>query len=90
MVHASDFWLVDVNTSEENATVCGSAADGAAINGEKSTKMSSSVLKHYEEETILYQWGTMTAVRRFCRTCGVLPFYPQVESGWICRHSDVC
>lgn len=65
MVHASDFWLVDVNTSEENATVCGSAAD----------QMSSSVLKHYEKETILYQWGTMTAVRRFCRTCGVLPFY---------------
>jgi hypothetical protein len=29
----------------------------------------------FEEETILYQWGTMTAVRRFCRTCGILPFY---------------
>lgn len=29
----------------------------------------------FEEETILYQWGTKTAVRRFCRTCGILPFY---------------
>jgi hypothetical protein len=75
MVHASDFWLVDVCTSEENATACDSAADVAAINGEISSKMSSSVLKNYEEETILYQWGTMTAVRRFCRTCGILPFY---------------
>ena len=23
-----------------------------------------------EEATILYQWGTKTAVRRFCKTCG--------------------
>jgi hypothetical protein len=29
----------------------------------------------FEQETILYQWGTKTAVRRFCRTCGILPFY---------------
>jgi hypothetical protein len=29
----------------------------------------------FEEQTILYQWGTKTAVRRFCRTCGILPFY---------------
>ncbi|KAL7476540.1 hypothetical protein ACHAW6_002397 [Cyclotella cf. meneghiniana] len=29
----------------------------------------------FEDETILYQWGPMTAVRRFCRTCGILPFY---------------
>lgn len=28
-----------------------------------------------ESETILYQWGTKTAVRRFCKTCGILPFY---------------
>lgn len=31
--------------------------------------------RSYEENTILYQWGTKTAVRRFCKTCGVLPFY---------------
>jgi len=30
---------------------------------------------NYEDETILYQWGTKTAVRRFCRTCGILPWY---------------
>ena len=29
----------------------------------------------FEEATILYQWGTKTAVRRFCKTCGVLPWY---------------
>lgn len=29
----------------------------------------------FEKETILYQWGTFKAIRRFCRTCGVLPFY---------------
>ena len=28
-----------------------------------------------DENTTLYQWGTMTAVRKFCRTCGVLPWY---------------
>mmetsp|Transcript_17262 Transcript_17262/g.24936 ORF Transcript_17262/g.24936 Transcript_17262/m.24936 type:complete len:137 (+) Transcript_17262:57-467(+) len=30
---------------------------------------------NYEEETILYLWGTKTAKRRFCKTCGVLPWY---------------
>ena len=28
-----------------------------------------------EEATILYQWGTKTAIRRFCKTCGILPWY---------------
>lgn len=28
-----------------------------------------------EEATILYLWGTGTAVRRFCKTCGILPWY---------------
>jgi hypothetical protein len=28
-----------------------------------------------DEATILYQWGTKTAVRRFCKTCGLLPWY---------------
>ncbi len=28
-----------------------------------------------EDATILYQWGTQTAIRRFCRTCGILPWY---------------
>lgn len=28
-----------------------------------------------EDATILYQWGTKVAVRRFCRTCGILPWY---------------
>lgn len=29
----------------------------------------------YLESTTLYKWGTKTAVRRFCKTCGILPFY---------------
>jgi hypothetical protein len=29
----------------------------------------------YEDSTILYQWGTLTAVRRFCKYCGILPWY---------------
>lgn len=28
-----------------------------------------------EDATILYEWGTKTAKRRFCKTCGILPFY---------------
>uniref|UniRef100_A0A7S4J2W6 CENP-V/GFA domain-containing protein n=1 Tax=Odontella aurita TaxID=265563 RepID=A0A7S4J2W6_9STRA len=28
-----------------------------------------------EDATILYEWGTRAAKRRFCRTCGILPFY---------------
>ncbi|KAL7552347.1 hypothetical protein ACHAWF_015585 [Thalassiosira exigua] len=29
----------------------------------------------FEQNTTLYQWGTKTAIRRFCSTCGILPFY---------------
>ncbi len=29
----------------------------------------------FEEATTLYEWGTMTAKRRFCKTCGILPWY---------------
>lgn len=28
-----------------------------------------------EEATTLYQWGSRTAIRRFCKTCGILPWY---------------
>ena len=28
-----------------------------------------------EDLTILYEWGTKTAKRRFCRNCGILPWY---------------
>jgi hypothetical protein len=28
-----------------------------------------------DDETILYLWGTNTAKRRFCKTCGILPWY---------------
>lgn len=28
-----------------------------------------------EDATTLYEWGTKTASRRFCKTCGILPFY---------------
>ena len=60
MVHASDFWLVDsANDNCDNNTNAPTAA----------------AMQQFEKETILYQWGTKTAVRRFCRTCGILPFY---------------
>lgn len=29
----------------------------------------------WEDATTLYQWGTKTAIRRFCKTCGILPWY---------------
>ncbi|KAL7540092.1 hypothetical protein ACHAXR_012579 [Thalassiosira sp. AJA248-18] len=68
MVRASDFWLVDGSgigeisgTSEGDASKKVSASEAAA--------------QKLAHETILYQWGTKTAVRRFCRTCGILPFY---------------
>jgi hypothetical protein len=28
-----------------------------------------------EDATTLYLWGTKTAKRRFCKTCGILPWY---------------
>mmetsp|Transcript_4875 Transcript_4875/g.8326 ORF Transcript_4875/g.8326 Transcript_4875/m.8326 type:complete len:148 (-) Transcript_4875:388-831(-) len=31
--------------------------------------------KEYHAKTSLYLWGTKTAQRRFCRTCGILPWY---------------
>jgi len=31
--------------------------------------------ENFEDETTLYEWGTKTAKRRFCKTCGILPFY---------------
>jgi hypothetical protein len=31
--------------------------------------------EEYHAKTILYLWGTRTARRRFCGTCGILPWY---------------
>ncbi len=31
--------------------------------------------KIYQERNTLYQWGTNTAIRRFCQFCGILPWY---------------
>jgi hypothetical protein len=28
-----------------------------------------------QEATIMYTWGTHTAQRQFCKTCGILPWY---------------
>ena len=74
MVHASDFWLVDGSTIKDDAAISDITVEGEAT-GEIPSKMSSLGRRYYHEETILYQWGTMTAIRRFCRTCGILPFY---------------
>ena len=62
MVRASDFWLVD-----------GQDSDVAAAN--ETASSTTSAIEKFKRNTILYQWGTKTAVRRFCRTCGILPFY---------------
>jgi len=32
-------------------------------------------MKDFESATTLYTWGTNTAIRRFCNTCAILPFY---------------
>ena len=74
MVHASDFWLVDGSTIKDDAAISDITVEGEAT-GKIPSKMSSLGRRYYHEETILYQWGTMTAIRRFCRTCGILPFY---------------
>lgn len=29
----------------------------------------------FEDATTLYEWGTKTAKRRFCKTCGILAWY---------------
>ena len=29
----------------------------------------------YEDSVTLYQWGTKTAIRKFCKHCGILPWY---------------
>mmetsp|Transcript_6687 Transcript_6687/g.16462 ORF Transcript_6687/g.16462 Transcript_6687/m.16462 type:complete len:175 (+) Transcript_6687:53-577(+) len=63
MVHSSDFWLVD---SADGGEAAMSPTDGSN---------SALATQRYERNTILYQWGTKTAIRRFCRTCGILPFY---------------
>lgn len=34
-----------------------------------------------EDATTLYEWGTKTAKRRFCKTCGILPFYTPRSNG---------
>ncbi|KAL9187500.1 hypothetical protein ACHAXT_001603 [Thalassiosira profunda] len=48
-------------------------SDVAAAN--ETASSTTSTIEQFEQNTILYQWGTKTAVRRFCRTCGILPFY---------------
>ena len=84
MVPARDFWLERVTTataptaaSTDSATADGgtraAAADGTDRASTAFTPLT--VEQHFEQETILYQWGTKTAIRRFCKTCGILPFY---------------
>mmetsp|Transcript_23119 Transcript_23119/g.50071 ORF Transcript_23119/g.50071 Transcript_23119/m.50071 type:complete len:163 (+) Transcript_23119:104-592(+) len=67
MVPACDFWLVDSTTG----AAVGVTEDDASEN----VGASMTPRQIFERETILYQWGTKTAIRRFCRTCGVMPFY---------------
>jgi hypothetical protein len=37
--------------------------------------LSEEMTESLQDATILYTWGTKTAQRRFCKTCGILPFY---------------
>ena len=72
MVHASNFWLVDGDGGDEK-----NKKTDTTGNDDTNDRNASSVKAKqcFERETILYQWGTQKAVRRFCRTCGILPFY---------------
>jgi len=90
MVPARDFWLVEpasggihaVNDDEmeedpqhqdqsldEGEGTTSTEPDMAFLRGTSAAK------RHYQNNTVLYQWGTKTAIRRFCKTCGILPFY---------------
>ncbi len=72
MVHKSDFWLVDTSSDTAGQTTEKEDVNQSMSNSETSTLKA---MQTFEQESILYQWGTKVAVRRFCRTCGILPFY---------------
>jgi len=65
MVRMTDFWFVDGAESADATTEKDSNDNTASMSSKEK----------FEHESILYQWGTKTAVRRFCRICGILPFY---------------
>mmetsp|Transcript_24068 Transcript_24068/g.46033 ORF Transcript_24068/g.46033 Transcript_24068/m.46033 type:complete len:128 (+) Transcript_24068:115-498(+) len=68
MVRMTEFWLVDDGPDNRDAVT----TENNDFNNSTSSMLAQ---QKYVDETKLYQWGTKTAVRRFCRTCGVLPFY---------------
>ena len=72
MVHASNFWLVDGDGGDEQNKKT-DTTDNDDTNDRNAFSVKAK--QYFERETILYQWGTKKAVRRFCRTCGILPFY---------------
>ena len=66
MVHKSEFWLSDGTDNSDTETT---------ENNSKTISTSMLAAQNFEKETGLYQWGSKTAIRRLCRTCGILPFY---------------
>lgn len=71
MIPASDFWLVDTTSAACEETL----DDESCTRDDAAPSSTKAAIQTFERETTLYQWGTKTAVRRFCSTCGVLPFY---------------
>mmetsp|Transcript_8157 Transcript_8157/g.11754 ORF Transcript_8157/g.11754 Transcript_8157/m.11754 type:complete len:140 (+) Transcript_8157:165-584(+) len=41
----------------------------------KSGDLEFEMKEELNEATTLYEWGTKVAKRRFCKTCGILPWY---------------
>ncbi|KAL7469024.1 hypothetical protein ACHAXS_009268 [Conticribra weissflogii] len=83
MVPAREFWLVepdagaveDDNWHQQDKILNDGAGPTAGDPDATVLRGTSAAKRHYQNNTILYQWGTKTAVRRFCKTCGILPFY---------------
>lgn len=63
-IYALDCNCSDCNMRKNAHFVVPAAADFTLLHPET-----------YEDDTTLYQWGSKTAIRRFCKTCGILPWY---------------
>ena len=79
IVPASSGFQLDMPSAKSTSSVSDSNdGDGDALDDKEITAAAAHHAEQvalYESATTLYQWGTKTAVRRFCRTCGILPWY---------------